>query len=153
LQFKMLPNATKMAIFDAVRKPSPAGGRFFDAVYIVAHGEVRPDDEDGVIILEKLDHQSDPIPARLLAEALREQSGSFVYLNSCSTALALGDNPFAGVAQRLLRDGSCGAVVAMQQPVVVEQALAIAGSFFNDLARGRNFEEAAHWAIKAEGGE
>jgi len=150
LQCVPLLHATKNQLLNELRNQSPAGGRLYDAVYIVAHGEARPNG-DGVVFLEGANHESDPVEANTLGVALQNQPGCFVYLNSCSTALPMGDNPFSGVAQRLMRDGNCGAVLAMQQPIPVEQALATAKSFFDDLARGKNFEEAAHWAVKTQG--
>jgi hypothetical protein len=150
LETEIVPHATKDAVLDKLRTSSVRASRRFDAVYIIAHGEVRPG-SDAELLLEDSKGASERVPANVLAQAFQSQPGCFVYLNSCSTAAAPGDNPFAGFAQRLMRDGGCGAVLAMQKPILVSQASSIARSFFRDLARGNNAEIAAHWAVTTSG--
>lgn len=150
LETEIIPHATKDAVLDKLRTRPTRGSRRFDAVHIIAHGQSRAD-SDAELMLENSDGASEPVPANVLAQAFRNQPGCFAYLNSCSTALATGDNPFAGYAQRLMRDGGCGAVFAMQKPILVSQARSIAESFFRDLSRGNSSEVAAHWAVTTSG--
>jgi hypothetical protein len=147
IELKALPHATKVNLLNALRQmPVKGTTRGFDAVHIIAHGYASPDSE-AVIMLENETGTSDELPAKALAQAIKNQLGCFVFLNSCSTASAIGDNPFSGYAQRLMRDGGCGAVFAMQKPISVNAARSIAEAFFADLARGRSAEIAAHWAV------
>jgi hypothetical protein len=148
IQMVVIPHATREIVLNALRERPTRGSRRFDAVHIVAHGHAQRD-SDAELMLENSSGGSELVAANVLSQAFKNQLGCFVYLNSCSTALAIGDNPFAGYAQRLMRDGGCGAVFAMQKPISVSQARSVAQSFFTDLARGNSSEVAAHWALTA----
>jgi hypothetical protein len=87
-----------------------------------------------------------------LANYLRERPGCFVFLNSCASAINAPANPFSGIAQRLITEGSAGAVVAMQRPVEVAKALHMARRFFHEISRGILPEEAFTEAIRPSSG-
>lgn len=137
----------------------------FDALYFIGHGIFTPDLE-GQLILENSQNGVDPLDASELAQWLSNPSGDhrvrFAYLNSCSTAKTdspnpsspaktVSANPFAGVAQRLMRDGDVDAVVAMQTNVEQTAALDIAVGFFDELRRGKSPENAMALARKKAG--
>lgn len=147
IQLTTIEHATPKQVLAALKEPGK-GTRLLDAIHIIAHGEASSQ-SDAVLLLEDGRGGSAPLPAHVLAQALKNQIGCFVYLNSCSTALAMGDNPFAGYAQRLMRDGACGTVFAMQKPISIRQARSIAESFFAELSRGKSAEIAAHGAVTA----
>jgi hypothetical protein len=114
----------------------------FDAFYFVGHGNYI-DAMGGQLICEKDDQSHEYLDAVDLAQWLQQSASvRFIYLNSCSTATSGLTNPFAGVAQRLLRDGDVAAVVAMQTRVLQGAGLRIAAGFFKELSRGNSPERA-----------
>lgn len=150
LNVRFLPHVGKQALLRALRRTDDDPVARWDALYLVAHGQTFSGG-DTELFLEDAGGMPEPLPANLLAEALRANPGCLVYLNSCSTALAPGDNLFAGAAQRLMLDGGVAAVLAMQKPIRVERALPIAAALFRELAHAKSFEEAARWASDIEG--
>jgi hypothetical protein len=121
----------------------------FDALYFAGHGVFTPNLE-GQLILEDDKNGVDPLDATELALWLSNPDDNpayrvrFAYLNSCSTAKNTSLNPFAGVAQRLMRDGNVDAVVAMQTDVEQTVAFDMAADFFEELQqrRGKSPEQA-----------
>jgi len=110
-----------------------------DALYFLGHGQY-DDASEGQLVLVDSKGMPELLDADRLAVAVRESTVRFAYLNSCSTAATGLVNPFAGVAQRLMRDGKVDAVVAMQAPVTQEAGLAIGFGFLEELGRGRSAE-------------
>jgi hypothetical protein len=138
LHYEVLMPATKSGLENKIRNEA------FDALYFAGHGTFMKT-RQGQLILEKNNHP-DPLDASLLARWLADRKSDkrvrFVYLNSCSTSKTDDANPFAGVAQRLMRDGKIDAAVAMQTDVLQSAALPIAVGFFDELHRGQSPEEA-----------
>lgn len=154
IENKILHPCTRQKLEDEIR------GGDFDALYFVGHGISTPNLE-GQLILENDTNGEDPLDATELAQWLSNRYDKdpahrvkFTYLNSCSTAKSISPNPFAGVAQRLMRDGKVDAVVAMQTDVEQDAALDIATSFFEELQlkRGNSTEEALALA-RIKGGD
>jgi hypothetical protein len=139
LHWEVLMSADKDKLEKKIRDEA------FDALYFVGHGTFMKT-RQGQLILEKNNNQPDPLDASLLALWLAARKGDdrvrFVYLNSCSTSKTDDTNPFAGVAQRLMRDGKIDAAVAMQTDVLQSAALPIAIGFFDELRRGQSPEQA-----------
>jgi hypothetical protein len=131
----------------------------FGALYFAGHGIFTPNSE-GHLILEDEQNGEDPLEASELAQWLSNPDSDpdhivrFAYLNSCSTAKNTTSNPFAGVAQRLMRDGDVDAVVAMQTDVEQTAAFDIAAGFFEELRsrRGKSPEQAMALA-RTKGGD
>jgi hypothetical protein len=132
----------------------------FVALYFAGHGIFTPNLE-GQLILEDSKNGEDPLDAAELAQWLGNpdqgksaQRVRFAYLNSCSTAKNTSPNPFAGVAQRIMRDGNVDAVVAMQTDVEQTAAFDIAAGFFEELRlqRGKSPEQAMALA-RMKGGD
>jgi hypothetical protein len=74
----------------------------------------------------------------------REKNTRLVTLNACQTAAGstvAGVNPFAGVAQALVKAG-VPAVIAMQVPVSDKAAIAFSARLYSELGRGAPIEEA-----------
>lgn len=115
----------------------------YDAFYFIGHGRFS-ESLEGQLICEGENRKAVPMPASRLAQVLRDaQSVRFVYLGSCSSGKTSSrQNQFAGVAQRLLRDGDVAAVVAMQTEIGQKAAIAIAKGFFRALRRGESPERA-----------
>jgi hypothetical protein len=139
---EILPAASRNDLLERIR----SGG--FEALYFVGHGEAS--ELGGRLICQAgANAAPDPLEASDLAAALREVTGlRFVYLNSCSTAKTAKENPFQGVAQRLMLDGDVAAVVAMQVDVGQEWGMVTAKAFFQYL-RNKSPEEAMHAARTA----
>lgn len=144
IEYEILNPCTRQALKDKITSGS------FDALYFAGHGIFTPNVE-GQLILEDDKNGVDRLKAALLAQWLSNPDDDkpahrirFVYLNSCSTARNTLPNPFAGVAQRLMRDGQVEAVVAMQTDVEQMAAFDMAAAFFEELKlrKGRSPEEA-----------
>jgi hypothetical protein len=139
---EVLQAASREGLLDKIS----SGG--FDALYFVGHGEAS--EEGGQLICERAgDAVPDPLEGSDLAGALRQVKNlRFVYLNSCSTARTAEDNPFQGVAQRLMLDGDVAAVAGMQVDVRQSAGLAMAKAFFASLIH-KSPEDAMHAARTA----
>lgn len=75
----------------------------------------------------------DQVSATKLAQLLGDQSSlQLVVLNSCEGARTTADDPFAGIATKIVQQG-CGAVVAMQFEITDEAAKKFAGEFYTSL--------------------
>jgi hypothetical protein len=131
--------------FDQLLREHAANRKPFDAAYIVAHG-VAEKDEEPKLILETNACTGQAIPADALAGLFRRHSGCFVLLNACQSSLTTYENPYSGIAQRLIADGQAGAIVAGQRSVPVDDALTVAETFFQDIMSGDLAEEAADHA-------
>jgi len=163
IKYEILNPCTRQALKDKITSGS------FDAFYFAGHGVFTPNAE-GQLILEDDKNGEDPLKAALLAQWLSNPDDGksnhrirFVYLNSCSTAKSTSANaaatkgasfnPFAGVAQRLMRDGQVEAVVAMQADVVQTAAFDMAVAFFEELKlRKSKSPEEAMLLARFEGG-
>ncbi len=113
----------------------------FDAVHFSGHG-TWSESSGGQLVMEDENRRPDRLDADILAQWIRE-SGSvrFVYLNSCSTSKTSTGRPFAGVAQRLMRDGGqIAGVIAMQTLVPQGAAMRMAKGFYEALRRGASPE-------------
>src|SRR5262249_44611721 len=139
LKYEVLMPATSTTLEKKIRDAS------FDTVYFLGHGVFTPDQE-GQLVLETDQNEPAPLDASDLAQWLTNPDGDqrvrFFYLNSCATSKTDAANAFAGVAQRLMRDGEIDAAVAMQTNVQQTAALEIAVGFFDELLRGKAPEQA-----------
>jgi nucleoid-associated protein YgaU len=112
-------------------------------LHFIGHGDF--DGDEGAIVLESEPPviAPDPISGRRLAVLLRNHLATLrlVYLNSCVGAAASHIDPFAGVAQSLIRRG-VPAVIAMQFPVPDAAAIALARHFYRYLAAGQPVDAA-----------
>lgn len=141
----VLHPATRSGLREAIREGD------FDAIYFVGHGRFSGN-LGGQLLLESEDGGPDPLDAVELAGWVRAAASvRLVYLNSCSSAETGADNPFAGVAQRLLRDGEVAGVVAMQAQVLQQPALNMAEAFFTEIRRGASPERAVSLSRRAAG--
>jgi hypothetical protein len=161
IAYEILNPCTSVKLEERIRSGA------FDALYFAGHGIFTPNLE-GQLILEDDNNGEVRLDAAELARWLSNPDGNpahrvrFAYLNSCSSAKNTSPNPFAGVAQRLMRDGDVDAVVAMQTDVEQTAAFDMAAGFFGELrlsggkspeqamalARGRGGDEHS-WGIPA----
>ncbi len=112
-------------------------------LHFIGHGDFAGD--EGVLVLESdaVPGAADRIAGRQLAVLLRNHLTSLrlVFLNSCLGATASRRDPFAGVAQSLIRRG-IPAVIAMQFPIPDQAAVALARHFYRYLAAGQPVDAA-----------
>lgn len=110
----------------------------YHALHFMGHGEFDERRGEGIVLFE--DHRGglDGIPGSAFADEIRDcESLRLVVLNACSTGRWTGDggDPFAGVASALVLSG-LPAVLAMQDPISDEAAIAFAQELYQHLADG-----------------
>jgi hypothetical protein len=128
----------------------------YHVFHFVGHGGFDPGAEDGVLLLEDEDGLAHPVGSERLGMLLRdERTLRLVLLNACEGARGATDNPFAGVAQGLVRKG-VPAVIAMQRVISDRAGMTFATGFYAALADGYPVDAAlteARKAIYVEGNE
>jgi hypothetical protein len=103
-----------------------------------ASGRVRPSGET-VLYLEKEDGKADPVEASRLLERLRPLHGGkaglprLTFLAACETAVPEEQKRMGGLAQRLVRELGLPSVLAMTEPVEIDLAKRLTGSFYPSL--------------------
>jgi hypothetical protein len=123
-------------------------------LHFIGHGGFDQSLEQAFLQFEKPDGESDPVTGVDLARVLgRQPPPALVVLNACEGGRASKTDPFGGVAQTLLRNGT-SAVVAMQFRVTDEAALTFSKEFYKALASGDTVDHAvyeARLALHAKG--
>lgn len=120
----------------------------FNVFHFIGHGEFLGD-EGGRLVLEAEDGSPDLVDGTRLGTLLQDAPGmQLAVLNACEGARTSGRNPFAGVAQTLVRQG-VPAVVAMQDEISDRAALVFAHEFYFALGRGRAVDTAMSESRKA----
>lgn len=114
----------------------------YDIVHVVCHGDFE-DNQGGVWLIGGADRQGSRISSGELPGFLKRPS-ALVFLNVCHSGRSSRD-PFAGLAEALIRAGSLS-VVAMRRPVSDEGAVLLAQTFYQHLARGETVAKSlAEW--------
>lgn len=98
----------------------------YHIVHFLGHGGFTPT-SGGELYL------GDAVDSDLIGEFLRHRPLRLVVLNACEGARSSAENPFSGVAQRLIQRG-IPAVIAMQCPVEDPMAIAFSRHFYRFLA-------------------
>ena len=111
-------------------------------LHFVGHGVFDEASQNGSLVLEDAQGRPQFVRGEQLAAVLRDRSAlRLVYLNACEGALASGQSVFTGVAQTLVREG-VPAAVAMQAEISDTGAIALARTFYTELAAGRPVDTA-----------
>jgi CHAT domain-containing protein len=122
--------------------------------HFIGHGRYRPDWGDGVLVMEDRNGRSHEVTGEELGGLLNEyEQTRLAVLNACEGARSDVSDPFAGVAQSLIRQG-LPAVVAMQFEITDDAAIIFAREFYGPIADGYPVEAAlaeARGAIRDEG--
>jgi len=114
----------------------------FHILHFIGHGAFDRSQEEGALLFEKGGGELDPVSGRDLARILRRQSRlTLVVLNTCEGGRAPRGDPFAGVAQSLIR-GGIPAVVAMQFKVADEASIIFSRALYEILAKASSLDEA-----------
>jgi formylglycine-generating enzyme required for sulfatase activity len=119
--------------------------RPWDVLHFVGHGTFGRNRKEGVLLFEKENGEGSEVSGRVLARVLRRQEHPprLIVLNACQGGRAGQDDPFDGVAQRLVREG-VAAVVAMQFKVSDKAALAFSEAFYEAFAQGAPVDRAVY---------
>lgn len=129
LELVLLEGASLAKVRRALRRP-------FHIFHFIGHGELDAARRQGVLLFEKGERGSDPVTGQELIRVLQRQPAlRLVVLNTCEGARAAREDPFSGVAQRLVH-GRIPAVVAMQFRIADDAAIIFSRHFYETLAEG-----------------
>ena len=146
IRLKRLQGTTLDDLRHGLRRVSP------HIFHFIGHGDFDQISQEGMLILEDDSGLGVPVRSEDLGVVLRDGSPRLVVLNACEGAHAAWENPFAGVAQTLIRQG-VPAVVAMQSEVLDELALTLAHELYSALADGFPVDACLTEARKALAGQ
>jgi mono/diheme cytochrome c family protein len=107
----------------------------YHGLHFVGHGDYDDVTKTGTLLFETERGRASSVSADVLGELLRDTSISFAVLNSCLGATTDQLDPFAGVAQALIRNG-LAAVIGMQHEISSTAAVEFAEAFYEDLIHG-----------------
>jgi hypothetical protein len=108
----------------------------YHAFHFIGHGGYGERGEGGVLLLEDDQGRSDPVSAEFLRTLFQNhRTLRLAILNACEGARTDPTDPFAGVAQSLVR-GGVAAVIAMQFEISDEAAIILSSEFYSALADG-----------------
>ena len=117
--------------------------------HFIGHGAFDQQTQDGILLLEEEDGRSRLVSGNFLGTLLHdEQSLRLAILNACEGARTTKSDPFAGVAQQLVRQG-VPAVLAMQFEITDNAAIQLTREFYDALVSGYPVEGALAEARKA----
>jgi len=121
----------------------------FHILHFIGHGALDRATREGVLLFEREDKRPDRVSGGDLARIISERSSiALVVLNACEGGRAPLDDPFAGVAQSLIR-GGIPAVVAMQFKVADEASIVFSRALYKSLAKGASLDEAVYRGRRA----
>lgn len=143
-----LPEATLPALRQRLRRRRQQGD--VHVFHFIGHGRFDPEDADGSgLVFEDNAGRSLIVRAGTLANSLRDHDPlRLAFLNACEGARDARTEPFTGVAQKLVEQGT-PAVLAMQFEVSDAAAIALAREFYAALADGYAVDAALAEARKA----
>ncbi|MEZ4657777.1 MAG: CHAT domain-containing protein [Caldilineaceae bacterium] len=121
----------------------------YHVFHFIGHGGFDEQTQDGVLLLEGDDGRSRLVSGNYLGTLLHDEpSLRLALLNACEGARTSRADPFAGVAQQLVRQG-IPAVIAMQVEITDEAAIQLTREFYGALVDGYPVEGALAEARKA----
>ena len=121
----------------------------YHVLHYMGHGAHDEASGAGALVLEDENEQAVLMDASTLGALLRDAPTiQLAFLNACDTGRTGGDEPFAGVANRLVMAG-LPAVLAMQFPISDQAAIDFAKAFYPRLVDGFGVDEATAQGRKA----
>jgi len=121
----------------------------YHIVHFIGHGGFDERTQDGVLLLEDEEGESDRVSGQDLGTLLHDhRTLRLVMLNACEGARGSRADPFAGTAQSLVQQG-LPAVIAMQFEVSDEAAITLAHEFYSAIADSYPVDAALAEARKA----
>lgn len=123
--------------------------RKYHVLHYMGHGAYDERRGMGALVLETDDGAPEPLGADTLGTWLRDAPTlRLAFLNACDTGRSDKDEPFSGVATRLVMAG-LPAVVAMQFPISDGAAINFARAFYGHIAAGYGVDHASAEGRKA----
>ena len=117
--------------------------------HFIGHGKYFEDKQDGMLLLEDEQGRGKPTSGQHLGAILHDHRNlRLVVLNACEGARTSADDPYAGVAQTLVRQG-IPAVLAMQFEIFEDAAMTLAQEFYSAIVDGYPVDAALSEARKA----
>jgi hypothetical protein len=108
----------------------------YHVFHFIGHGAFDETHDDGVLYFEGPERRSQAVTGRALGELLHDhRSLRLAVLNACEGARSGREDPFAGTAQSLVRQG-IPAVIAMQFEITDDAALTFAHSLYQAVGDG-----------------
>lgn len=130
IQITRLTEATLAALQKQLRR------QHYHIFHFIGHGGFDEQTNEGVLLLEDEEGRSRQVSGNQLGTLLHDHpSLRLALLNSCEGGRTSQSDPFAGVAQQLLRQG-VPAVIAMQFEITDSAAITLAQEFYSALAEG-----------------
>lgn len=121
----------------------------YHILHFLGHGAFDPAGNDSVLMLQAEDGAAQAVTGQVFSTLLQGHDQlRLVLLNACQGAESSDRDPYAGVAQRLVR-GGVPAVIAMRTAISDQAAIALARSFYAALANGAAVDSALAEARKA----
>lgn len=143
IQLTRLPQATLNALQKQLRREQ------YHIFHFIGHGGFDRQTQEEVLLLENEDGRSRLVSGNALGTLLHDHpSLRLALLNACEGARVDRSDPFAGVAQQLVRQG-IPAVIAMQFEITDKAAILLAREFYDALADGYPVDSALAEARKA----
>ena len=117
--------------------------------HYIGHGKYFEDKQDGMLLLEDENQRGRPTSGQHLGAILHDHHHlRLVILNACEGARTSAEDPYAGVAQTLVRQG-IPAVLAMQFEIFDDAAITLAQEFYSAIVDGYPVDAALSEARKA----
>lgn len=117
--------------------------------HYVGHGKYYEQKQDGMLLLEDEHSRGRPTSGQHLGAILHDHHHlRLVVLNACEGARTSAEDPYAGVAQTLVRQG-IPAVLAMQFEIFEEAAITFAQEFYSAIVDGYPVDASLSEARKA----
>ncbi len=121
----------------------------YHILHFLGHGAFDPAGNDSVLMFQAEDGAAQAVTGQAFSTLLQGHDQlRLVLLNACQGAESSDRDPYAGVAQRLVR-GGVPAVIAMRTAISDQAAIALARSFYAALANGAGVDSALAEARKA----
>ena len=120
----------------------------YHVFHYIGHGEFDEHLKDGVLLFEGKDSEAVRVSGRKLATLLKHDALRLAVLNSCEGARGSVEDPFAGVASKLVRE-RIQAVIAMQFEITDPAAVQFSWGLYGALAAGHPVDLALTEARKA----
>jgi tetratricopeptide (TPR) repeat protein len=131
IEISRLEDATLPALQRELRRGD------FHILHFIGHGDFDAEAQNGILILEDDAGCSDPVLTGELTPLVHDELRTLrlVMLNTCKGARASREDPFAGLARGLLKQG-VPAVVAMQFDISDQAAITFSREFYRSVADG-----------------
>lgn len=121
----------------------------YHILHFLGHGAFDPTTNDSVLLFQAEDGSAQAVTGQAFSALLEGHDQlRLALLNACQGAETSEQDPYAGVAQRLVR-GGVPAVIAMRTAISDQAAVSLARSFYAALAAGAAVDTALAEARKA----